>query len=141
MKVVDFKAEHLESLGLQESQAYLSSWVTPAMAETLESHPSFTGIAEGKIIGCAGIIPIWQGRAMAWAYIGEDAGKHFVKVHREVKKFLDNCYIKRIEATVDAGFDAGHRWMGMLGFELEAPLMKAYRPDGGNCALYARIRR
>jgi len=40
---------------------------------------------------------------------------------------------------VDVGFKEGHRWIKMLGFELEG-YMKAYRPDGADMLLYARIK-
>ena len=140
MNVLTFKAEHLADMALQEAQAYLSTWVKPEMAEALEEHPSYSGEVDGRIVVCSGIVPIWMGRAMAWAYLAPDAGQHFLAIHREVKRFLDNCYLQRIEATVDIDFEQGHRWMKLLGFKLEAPCMRAYRPDGGNCSLYARIR-
>jgi len=56
-----------------------------------------------------------------------------------VKRFLDGCYLHRIEMTVDCDFPQGHRWAKMLGFTMEAERMRGYRPDGGDCALYARL--
>ena len=41
--------------------------------------------------------------------------------------------------TVDCEFEQGHRWAKMLGFTMEAERMRAYRPDGGDVALYARV--
>jgi len=61
-------------------------------------------------------------------------------VHRLVHYVLDNCPLRRVEAYVDFEFEPGHRWARMLGFKLEAPRMKCHRPDGGDSALYARIR-
>jgi RimJ/RimL family protein N-acetyltransferase len=56
-----------------------------------------------------------------------------------VVEFLDNAPYRRIEATVDVGFKQGHRWIKMLGFELEG-YMRAYRPDGADMLLYARVK-
>jgi RimJ/RimL family protein N-acetyltransferase len=46
---------------------------------------------------------------------------------------------RRYESTVDVGFKQGHRFMKMLGFEVEGYL-KAYRPDGADMVLYARVK-
>jgi hypothetical protein len=45
---------------------------------------------------------------------------------------------RRIEATVDVGFTEGERWMTLLGFEYEG-LMRAYRPDGQDMLMFARV--
>lgn len=109
----------------------LSAWAEQGYAQT--------GEVDGEVMAIIGVMPMWPGRAIAWAYISENAGKHFPVIHRHVKKFLDNCGIRRIEATVDVGFPEGCRWMKMLGFEIEGH-MKAYRPDGADVLLYARVR-
>lgn len=142
MEVVEFKVEHLSEIVLQESQKYLDGWMTPEQAKALEGGISYTLMDDGSPIGIAGVIPMWQGRGMAWAYISEQVkGAKFLAVHKSVKRFLDGCYMQRLEMTVDCDFKAGHRWAKMLGFELEAERMKSYRPDGGDCALYARVLR
>lgn len=140
MEIVDFKADHLFQLDLQDAQQYLGVYIQRDQATALEQTPSFTGVEGDAIVGCAGIIPMWHGRAMAWAYLSSLAvGPTFLSVHRAVKRFLDVCYVQRIEMTVDCDFEQGHRWAMMLGFVKEANCMRAYRPDGGDCALYARI--
>jgi len=142
MDVVDFKAAHLLQIDMQDEQQYLAKYMTEAEAVALE-RPDWTHscVDDGVVLGCAGIIPLWPGRALAWSYISVHAtGSKFVAVHRAVQNRLDNCYIKRIEMTVDCDFEAGHRWAELLGFAMEAPRMEAYRPDGGACALYARVR-
>jgi hypothetical protein len=142
MKIVPFEAKHLLDVDLQDSQAYLSKWITMEQAKAIEATEwAFTGVNEdGSLMGCAGLISMWQGRAMAWAYISKSAeGRNFIKVHKAVSRFFEACYIKRIEITVDCDFEQGHRWAEMLGFKMEAECMKSYRPDGGDCALYARV--
>jgi len=142
MDVVEFKGDHILNMDLQNGQAYLSDWLTPAQAHLLERDGwGYTGVVNGIPIASAGVLPMWQGRGMAWAYISNAAAKErFLSVHRAVSRFLDMCYLQRIEMTVDCEFEEGHRWARMLGFNMEAERMVAYRPDGGDCSLYARVR-
>ena len=139
IQVVPFKAEHLTAIKLQHAQMYLSELVTQEQAVSLETQDSYTATLDGHPVGAGGIIPQWAGRSIAWAFIAEVGPKNFLYIHRAVKRFIDSCYVKRLEITVDCEFEAGHRWAGMLGFTKELDRMVAYRPDGGDCALYARI--
>jgi hypothetical protein len=142
MRIVPYKPEHLQRMSLQEAQAYLSAWVTPDMAKALGDGLVACSALEGDdVLGCAGIIPIWAGRAVAWAYLAPDIGTRFVQIHRAVKKVIEGCYVQRLEATADADFPAANRWLRMLGFQLETPEpMRAYTPAGTDCFLYARVR-
>ena len=140
MIVVPFQPAHFSALQAQPSQAWMMGVFTPAQVAALALCPSFTGLHEGEVVGCAGTIPFWSGRVMAWAMLSARAGGHMVAVHRAVKRFLETCDARRIEATVDIDFEPGHRWMGALGFTLEAPRMDGYRPDGRACSIYAKVR-
>jgi len=139
-EVIPFKAEHLAAIKLQSMQAHLSNWVTLEQGRGLEQSPSYTALSDGAPIGCAGVINMWMGRAMAWAFIAKTTPQTFLRGHRVVKRFLDGCYTQRIEMTVDCDFPEAHRWAKMLGFEMECERMKHYSPDGRDCALYAKIR-
>jgi len=128
---------------LQDRQAYLKLAQDPAtldLSALSAEGLAWTGEVDGKIVGVAGVIPQWSNRAIAWAMIAKDAGPHFVSIHREVRKFLIHCPFVRVEAQVDVGFPEANRWMTMLGFELEG-YMRAFRPDGADMLLYARVRR
>lgn len=140
MNIVPFQAEHIERMRIQDAQAYSLAWVDDEQARSLEGIPSFTALDGDVVLGSAGVLPIWENRALAWAYLSSDIGPYFVAIHRAVKRFLDACPYRRVEAAVDIDFAAGHRWMRMLGFRREAERMVAYRPDGGDMALYARVR-
>lgn len=129
-----------ERMILQDGQSYMVGMLsTLDLAPIAEECEIWVGETDEGIMAIAGIIPQWEGRATAWAMISQKAGAHFMHIHREVKKHVDNCPFRRLEATVDAGFEQGHRWMGMLGFEVEGYL-RAYRPDGGDQLMYARVR-
>jgi hypothetical protein len=140
MDVVPFRAEHIEGLDLQDAQVYLGEWITPERAVMMEGFPSFTGLADGAILGFAGVIPAWGHRSIAWAILSRRACKYMVPITRATRAFLDQLQCRRIEAAVDVGFEPGHRWIQMLGFGLETPIARAYNPLGGDCSLYARVR-
>jgi RimJ/RimL family protein N-acetyltransferase len=130
-----------ERLLLQPAQEYMRSFQEFGADFTELSNAGLAWTAEddGEILGIAGLIVQWENRATAWALVSAGAGKRFVRIHAAVKRFLDVAPFRRIEASVDVGFIEGMRWMEMLGFEYEG-LMVAYRPDGADMLLYARIK-
>jgi hypothetical protein len=137
-----FRPEHLAEIAVQPAQQYLRGYLdqNSDAAVTAAAHPSYTGRVDGQVIVCAGIVPIWDQRALAWAWLGARARFHLVSVTRAVARFLDVQPYRRVEISVDRDFAEAHRWARMLGFKLEAGRMRAYRPDGGDCSLYARVR-
>lgn len=144
MKIVPFELDHLKALHLQPAQAWMQPLVdAPAYAQQMAACDSYTALLEGAVVAVAGLVTIWPGRAHLSALISDgfkDSGA-FVVLHREVLRRLAASPIARVEATVDGGFEAGHRWMRMLGFRLETPKgMAGYMPDGRTSYLYARVK-
>lgn len=140
MNVVPFEPEHLETIMLQPQQEQFYAHVSPEYGQALAiSGPAFTGILDGRILGCAGVVKQWENRAIAWALLSGDLGNEFVRIHRAVKRFLDMTDFHRVEAHVDANFEQGHRWIQMLGFKPEG-YMKEFNPNGGDAVLYARLK-
>lgn len=143
MRVEAYRPEHLRTLELQEAQSYFGiDTKSEDYAKALQNFGnSFTALDGDRIIACAGCVEIWDNRAMAWALVSKDAGRHMLGVHRAVSGFLMAAKWRRVEAYVDAGFDAGMRWMDLLGFRQESPEpMRAFRPDGGDCYMFARTK-
>lgn len=139
MNIVRFRPEHMARIRLQPWQEGFSSYLADCKhGEMLDNGNAFSAIYGDHVIGCAGVVELWDNRAIAWTLLSEDSGKHFVSIHRAVAGFLKAAKWRRIEATVDVGFDAGERWMGMLGFQREG-LMRAYTPDGRDQQLFARV--
>ena len=70
-------------------------------------------------------------------------GKNKFFVTRKVIEFLDYVHytvgVRRLQTTVVAGFNEGHKWAKILGFEVEG-LMKSFEPDGSDAVLYGRVR-
>lgn len=141
MELTRFKADHMKLLLENPSMVYLRPYMTELKAKSLEAlDHSYTGIEGDKILFAAGVVPYWENRAEAWAIIDQQSPHHFMSVHNAVKRFLNIIGIRRIEAAVDVSFQAGHRWCKLLGFTLEAERLKAYKPDGTDCSLYAKVR-
>lgn len=138
-----FGPADLERLALQEAQQDLREWLSaPGRGEELATGgPAWTGIIAGRVVGCAGIRPIWPGRATAWALIGRIPPAEWVRVTAKVRAELRDAHAaghRRIEATVSVGFEAGCRWVGALGFQFEG-IARAYDPYGNDHYLYARV--
>ena len=139
MIVRRYQKGDIERFRLQQAQRGLNQYYAN-MDDTSDNNDVIVGEQDGEIMIMSGIIPQWEGRAMAWALVSCNAGKCFRSIHKAVLNFLIQSNVRRIEATVDVSFKPGHRWMKMLGFEPEG-YMKAYLPDGNDCILYARVRK
>lgn len=139
MRIVPLKRWHLDNIEMQDAQDYVARWLTPEIKNVMENTCAFAAMDGERVLGCAGVIEMWEGRGAVWSMLGKDLGKQFIGVHRAVKSFLDNSRFRRLEATVDVGHEEGERWIKMLGFTLETPDMPLYLPNGGNAAMYVRL--
>ncbi len=140
MNIVPFQAEHLLKLQLQQGQAYSEPWITAEYARMLEGEFAFAGLVDDQVMAVAGITKLWENRAIVWSFVDHRAGPHFGAIHRAALRILELAPYARIEADTPCEFAQGHRWLRMLGFQMEAERMRAYRPDGGDSALYARVK-
>lgn len=140
MRIVPFEPVHLRTLVLQDAQSWMGPMLKADYGESLKrSGPCFTALDGDEVVACAGVVNMWENRDQAWALLSSNSGRHFVGIYRGIRRFLDMHDARRIEATVDSEFMAGHRLMQMLGFEREGR-MRAYLMDGRDCDLYARVR-
>lgn len=107
----------------------------------VSSKHSYTVVnAYGKVLGVGGIVEKWKGRAEAWAILDQNSREYFLCIHNAVKRFLNGFNVRRIEAEVDCNFEAGHRWMRLLGFKKEADRMRFFDPAGNDCSLYSLVK-
>jgi hypothetical protein len=140
MVIVPFEPVHLRTLVLQEAQSWMGPMLHADYGENLKrGGPCFTALDGDEVLACSGVLRMWENRDQAWALMSQSSGRHFVGIYRGIRRFLEMHDARRVEATVDAGFEAGHRLMRLLGFEREG-CMRAYLPDGRDCDLYARVR-
>lgn len=140
MRIAAFKAEDFHAMELQPAQAWVHAHVTPEQIKRVEGPNSWTGWVGDQVVWCFGWFEIYPTRAVVWALISAQAGPHFAAIHRFGRALVDSLPHKRLETEVDWDFEQGHRWMRMLGFELESPRRRAHRADGGDSAVYVRIR-
>lgn len=140
MRIEPFKPEHLKRLLLQPKQETIRPFFeNPEYGKLLANDLAYTAFDGSRVLCCAGLIPLWEGRAEAWALMGDDLKRDFLKIHHAVRLFLNASNIRRIEAMVDAQFESAKAWVEMLGFQNEG-LMRAYTPDGRDCIRYAKMK-
>lgn len=140
MKIVPYEADHLMRLQLQPGQLYAAGAIHPGYAKLLENEFALTALHDGKVLAVGGVLKLWENRGLAWAYIDRDAGAHFPSIHKAVRRLLDLVPYDRVEADTPCEFEQGKRWLKMLGFACECERARKHRPDGGDSALYARVR-
>lgn len=140
MNIVQFEPDHFSRLLLQPSQAIMQPTLSnPSYGPSLKAAgPAYSLVDGDEVFAVAGLIPQWNHRAIAWAMISGEAGKHFFALHKAVRRALTLHHYRRVETAVACDFPQGQRWAELLGFEREGR-MRAYTPDGQDCDLYARI--
>lgn len=139
MTVRAYQTGDEKKMDFQKAQSYMDAFIDQMDLEQIKDL-TWTYEHEGSVIAMGGTIPIWENRAQAWMLLSNASSRHMLAIHKAVRNHLIKSPFTRIEATVDIGFKEGVRWMKMLGFELEG-LMRAYRPDGKDMLLFARIRK
>jgi hypothetical protein len=139
MRIVPFEPWHLEALVLQPAQAFVGAMLEPDYAVALAAAgEAYSGLEDGRVVGCCGLVPVHPGLANAWALLGACGPGRFLTIHRAVLRFLECQPVRRIQTTVQSDFAAGHRWARALGFGAEARL-EAWGPEGEDHHLYKRI--
>jgi hypothetical protein len=90
--------------------------MSPQAWAALRGSVAISGFAEGRCIGCAGLIDTAPGTAVVWALLSKHAGRYMLPITRKVKRVLDVYPAERIEATCVPGFPERAYWLKMLGF-------------------------
>jgi len=141
IEIVRFQPEHMSQVDEQQATVGLSEYLTPEHVQILaQSQIAYTALSGDRVVACAGIVDHWPGRGEVWAQLARDLGRDFLAVHNACKRVLSLGTHPRLEAVVAEGFEAGHRWIQLLGFSRETPEpMKNYWPDGGSAVLYSRV--
>jgi len=93
------------------------------------------------VVGCAGLVPHWPGRAVGWAFFRDVPQKAWFEITKAARaklhEFRGNGF-NRIEITVKEDFMAGHRWAMALGFK-PGPLLRKYGPDGSDHRMWEML--
>ena len=145
MHLVPFVREHLVDLAEDDEgnpgRQLVGAWksmvdrsIAPALA--------WSGIHNGHLVGCGGIIPIWDGVAECWLVGGWRLGTHRLSAVRALTATLarqvKEQQLRRLQAVVRADWDEAVRFVEFLRFQREG-LLRGYGPDGSDHYVYARI--
>jgi hypothetical protein len=140
IKVLPYKAQHLDDLLKYDEVAYLRPFFSLDVRLAMEKNPYIRTVEiSGEVVFVGGVTQYWPGRGEAWGFFSPSCKSHALSMVKLIKGFLKECPIRRIEASVEVGSLSAHRLVHVLGFNMEAPFMKAFRPDGGDCSLYSRV--
>ena len=136
------EVDDLATLQMLTPEAQVWGAVTRDKFAALQAHPSFTGLVDGQIVACGGIINIWTGLAEAWLALTPYAKLHVPFVYRHVHAFLDTAIstynLRRIQTTVLADWAEANKFIERLGFIAVAPLEK-YGMNGETHILYEMV--
>lgn len=137
----NFHLDLLRAQGVQEAQVREVSHVPGGYASLARAPgPALTARDGDRIIACGGILVHGDGLGTLWAVLAGSASGHLLFLHRATIRFMDTEPLRRLEATVQEGFQAGCRWLDLLGFHYEGPML-GYGLDGATHLRYARVRR
>jgi hypothetical protein len=129
MLIVPYAPHHLHLLALQPHQQHLGvalrehGWAE----QVCEAGPCWTALVDDRPIASAGFQECWEGRAIAWAILGETAGRHMAALTRAVRRALACHPAERIEAQALLDFAPAMRWARLLGFMPETVLRKFHQ--------------
>lgn len=143
MRIEPFQPEHMAALlpRLNVDQTLSHELWTPDFCERLkETSETYTGLSgDGQVLVVAGVMKLWPGRHHLFAYMSLDSGPYMTAITRGVRRFLDTV-AGRLETQVSEGFEAGHRWVRLLGFKCETPEgMAGFFGDDRRGFMYSRM--
>lgn len=121
----------------EHEQALLSN---AAHLDALENSIAKTGIIEGKIIACGGVLPFFNGNGELWLipsiYV-RDYKVTFVKVIGEwLEEVAQNLALRRMQSNcIDDELHCS--WMARMGFQREGTLRQYY--NGVDYAVWGRL--
>lgn len=126
---------------VQGSQIRELSHVPANLARVARLPGSAMTVRVGEsVLLCGGLIPEGPRNGLLWALLSKDAGAHMLFLHRGVCRFIDSHNLRRVEATVECGFQEGCRWLTLLGFKSEGT-MQAYGVHGEDHWRFAKVTR
>lgn len=139
IKIVPFQREHVNMFSPREAIEGERNY-----AAMISLGPSFSAEVDGRIIGCAGIVRLWNGVGEAWAILGDDFYKHRFSLHKIVKRFVKDAMIgmklHRLQAYAIASSERNCSWLKRLGFDDDVPL-PGFGPGQEDYKLFSIVRK
>lgn len=143
-ELIDYKPEHAIDIvkkGIRQPNLKFCDETQP-WAESLAQHPAKTGVYDGRIVGCGGLIILMERhRAEAWITPVSDIGNLQIDpqiIRNQLYDWILEYELVRIEAPLREDFAAGFSYAKYLGFKPEAKLEK-YHTDGTDAYMHVII--
>lgn len=137
VELVKLEPWHMEVL---KSEGYLDQIYVPGYSEYVCQGEAVAVFVDGKLVGAGGVIPQWEGVAEGWTVVTDWLYKHPVTLVKSFIGFFETASLKyrRIQITVEEGFEKAQRFAEYLGFTPEGRMLY-YSPTGDTHIRYARI--
>lgn len=119
--------------------------VNPPPAPSREGNgigaPSQGGVP--TILGMGGVVPAWQGVAIAWLLTACEIERYKLFFHKTIVAMLDGAIrelgLHRVDVTVLAEHETSIHWLERLGFQCEG-LMRKFDSQGNDYYRYALVK-
>jgi hypothetical protein len=145
LTVEPFNPQHFERLLARGVQLAQLRQLSPQTVKAAEMHarlgPAYTALEGDRVIACGGVLTAGSPFGTVWAMLAHDSGRHMLYLARAAGRMLEAVAItqrlRRLEATIEEGFEPGCRLVRLLGFEFEGR-MRNYGDNGETHLRYAR---
>lgn len=142
LKIVTLESNHLDEI-VGTLPPMLGELESLKKVATVDGY-AFSGLIGEKVIGCAGILPIWPGVGEAWVVIPMLPLGLLRQVCRVTRDLLPDIMadknLHRVQASVPRNFPAALKFARILGFRPEG-LMQAYGIDQTDYERFAIVRK
>ena len=148
-ELVQYERAHAYKI-LEKNVRDCDIWLTsyPGWEEAVEGWekygPAFTLIIDDEIVGCGGVTIIRSGIGEAWMLVSNNFYRYPKTAFKQIRNSLDGIIrswkLRRVQAFVFKGFEAGCHLLRHLGFENETPDgVKGMGPNGEDMYLFGRV--
>lgn len=137
-RVVPFKKEHVDLMNVRPHETTLLS--DEALVKLEQGSIAITGVIDGRVISCGGVIPLYNGVAELWqipsVYVSEITMRYARYIRRWLEGIREEFLLHRME-TLCLDDDLHNRWMRFLGFEREGVKRKFI--NGNDYVMWGRV--
>ena len=138
--IVPLDPMHFELLSLQPSQSGAELTCAKALA-LLAAGKAMTCLnAKGRVVACAGLMLLWEGRGMAWANFGAVVRSNMTEIVRAMAHEIDESPFHRVEMYIaHPRRRQDTRLAELLGFRFECTA-KWFLPDKSDVDVFVWTR-
>lgn len=131
-----FRYHDLLAIDLQAEQGFMRGLLDEDYGRALEGDRAKTVTLEGRAVASGGLAED-DGVLFAWAVLGRDAGQVMLEATRACEAIVsrETCDVMTL---CRKGFEAGARWLRLLGFSLAEDRGSEIGPDGREYEFWVR---